>query len=293
MAEKKRGLGRTLETLLSGSAPSAVITDDLVDKKDDLALKFLPIEKLAPGQYQPRRDIDQDALNALADSIKSQGVLQPIVARQLGSGSYEIIAGERRWRASQVAGLTEVPVIVKSLTDEEALAIGLIENIQREDLNPLEEALALQRLASEFSLTHQQIADSVGRSRTGVTNLLRILTLNTDVKTLLEHGDIELGHAKVLLALQGQKQSDTAKIIVSKGFSVRETEKYIHQLQNPTPKASKTTEAIDPDIRSLQQRLTQQLGAQVNIQMQTKGKGKLVITYNSLDELDGILAHIS
>lgn len=290
MTEKKRGLGRTLETLLSGSAPSTITAELNRPKSTDLT--YLDIEKLAPGQYQPRREMGPEALNALAESIKSQGILQPILVRQLGSGNYEIIAGERRWRAAQLAGLMEVPVIVKSLTDEEALAVGLIENIQREDLNPLEEALALQRLASEFALTHQEIADAIGRSRTAVTNLLRILTLNADVKNLLERGDIELGHAKVLLALEGGQQSIVAKIVVAKGLSVRETEHTVHQLQNEKLGLAKPVPVLDPDIRNLQQRLMAQLGAQVTIQMQSKGKGKLIIAYNSLDELDGILAHI-
>lgn len=293
MTEKRRGLGRTLETLLSGSAPLSVTAEDVIELKESASLLSLNIEKLAPGQYQPRREMDPEALNTLADSIKSQGILQPILVRQLGSGNYEIIAGERRWRAAKLAGLTEVPVILKTLNDEEALAIGLIENIQREDLNPLEEALALQRLASEFSLTHQEIADAIGRSRTAVTNLLRILTLNADVKHLLERGDIELGHAKVLLALEGSQQSVVAKIVVAKGLSVRETEHHIRQLQNEKLGLAKPAVTLDPDIRALQQRLSGQLGAQVSIQMQAKGKGKLVIVYNSLDELDGILAHIA
>ena len=292
MAEKKRGLGRTLETLLSGSAPSTETSSQPVEKQENSGLAQLPITSIAPGQYQPRRDFDEEALGALADSIKAQGILQPIVVRQLASGNYEIIAGERRWRAAQLADLSEVPVIVKELSDEQALAIGLIENIQRENLNALEEALALQRLVNEFSLTHQEVAEAVGRSRATVSNLLRILSLNPDVKTLLEHGDLELGHAKAILALEGQKQSAIARVVVAKGLSVRETEKLVKQTLQPAAKPVDKVNAIDPDIQRLQQRLSQRLGAEVAIQVQNNGKGKLVINYNSLDELDGILAHI-
>lgn len=294
MALKKRGLGRTLETLLAGSAPSTENseTTEPVDFNENIEFVRMPVDQLKPGQYQPRRDFDQDALQTLSESIKSQGILQPLVVRQLASGRYEIIAGERRFRAAQLAGLTEVPVIIKSLTDEEALAIALVENIQREDLNPLEEALALQRLANEFGLTHQETADAVGRSRSSVTNLLRLLTLNSDVKTLLEHGDIEVGHAKALLSLEGSKQSMAARMVVAKNLTVRETEGLVKNLLEDTPKKPKDKQIIDPDIRHLEQKLSAQLAAQVKIQSNAKGKGKLVISYSSLDELDGILSRI-
>lgn len=292
MAEKRRGLGRTLETLLSGSAPSSETSSQVVENKENSGIAHLPVTSVAPGQYQPRRDFDEETLQNLAESIKSQGILQPIVVRKLASGNHEIIAGERRWRAAQLADLKEVPVIVKELSDEHALAIGLIENIQRENLNALEEAVALQRLVDEFQLTHQEVAQSVGRSRATVSNMLRILSLNPDVKTLLEHGDLELGHAKALLALSGQKQSAIARVVVAKGLSVRETEKLVKQTLNPSVQPTKEKVTLDPDIQRLQKRLSERLGAQVTIQVQNKGKGKLIINYNNLDELDGILAHI-
>lgn len=292
MAEKKRGLGRTLETLLSGSAPSSENDSQPIENKENSGIARLPVTSMAPGQYQPRRDFDDESLQSLAESIKSQGILQPIVVRKLASGNHEIIAGERRWRAAQLADLKEVPVIVKELSDEHALAIGLIENIQRENLNALEEAIALQRLVDEFQLTHQEVAQSVGRSRATVSNMLRILSLNPDVKTLLEHGDLELGHAKAILALSGQKQSAIARVVVAKGLSVRETEKLVKQTLNPVVQPAKEKVTLDPDILRLQKRLTDRLGAEVSIQVHNKGKGKLVINYNSLDELDGILAHI-
>ena len=253
-------------------------------------LQKLPIEWLKPGKYQPRKDMSQDALDDLASSIRSQGVIQPIVVRQIGEQSYEIIAGERRWRASQLAQLDVIPCIIKDVPDEAAVAIALIENIQREDLNAMEEAIALQRLLSEFELTHQQVADAVGKSRTSVTNLLRLNQLNDDVKLLLEHGDIEMGHARALLALDALQQSDTARIVAAKQMTVRDTENLVRRLLEPAPEA--TPKVKDPDVSSLEQRLSERFAAPVEINYNKKGKGNLVISYSSLDELEGILSKL-
>jgi ParB family chromosome partitioning protein len=258
-------------------------------------VSVVPLDKIERGRYQPRRDFDPDSLRELADSISAQGVIQPIVVRPLGEGRYEIIAGERRWRASQQAGLAEIPVVVRDVDEQTAIAIALIENIQRDDLNPLEEATALQRLLGEFGLTHQQVAEAVGKSRTTVTNLLRLLELNDDVKGYLQGGALEMGHARAPLGLKGPQQSAAARQVVSRGLSVRETEKLVRRLQleegSDKPAGSRKPQ-IDPNIRHLQDDLTDRLGARVQIQQGGKGAGKLVIEYNSLDELDGILAHI-
>jgi len=263
-----------------------------VSREDvDGELKHLPIEFLQRGRYQPRRDMDPQALEDLASSIKAQGVMQPIVVRPLeGANQYEIIAGERRWRASQLAGLAEVPCVVRSVSDEAAIAMALIENIQREDLNPIEEASALQRFQDEFQLTHQQVADAVGKSRTTVTNLLRLMSLAPDARKLVEHGDLEMGHARALLALAGDRQNEAARTVVAKGLSVRQTEALVRRLQQQQSADQETK--IDPDIKLLQDDLADRLGAPVMIQHSARGKGKLVIRYSSLDELDGILAHI-
>ena len=247
---------------------------------------------LSPGRYQPRKTIQENELEPLAESIKVQGILQPIVARPLPEGRYEIIAGERRWRAAKIAELDYVPVLVKEVPDEAAMAIGLIENIQREDLNPLEEAIALERLASEFGLTHAQVAKAVGKSRTSITNLLRLLSLQPDVKTLLERGDLEVGHAKVLLGLQGSVQSQVARAVVAKRLSVRETENLVSRTLSKIIEPMKSAPPVDPDIRRLQTSLSDKVGAEVKIDHTPRGRGKIVIQYNSLDELEGILAHI-
>jgi ParB family chromosome partitioning protein len=255
----------------------------------------LPVEQIRPGRYQPRHDFDPDALRELADSILAQGVIQPIIVRPGADGAYEIIAGERRWRACQQAGLAEIPVLVRDVDEQAALAIGLIENIQRADLNPLEEAGALERLLKEFSLTHQQIADAVGKSRSMVTNLLRLLDLNPDVRELLAKGLHEMGHARALLGLRDHHQSSAAAQVVRGGLSVRETERLVRRLQQAIESGASRehhTAALDPNIRRLQDDLTDKLGARVQIQQGQRGSGKLVIAYNSLDELDGILAHI-
>ena len=299
MSAKKRGLGRGLDALLSSSkpAPSArteqsnVSEQDVIVQPTSSELQKLPIEFLHSGKYQPRKDMSEEALEELASSIRSQGIIQPIVVRPVAENSYEIIAGERRWRAAQIAKLDVVPCIIKDVPDEAAVAIALIENIQREDLNAMEEAVALHRLLTEFELTHQQVADAVGKSRTTVTNLLRLNNLNDDVKILLEHGDIEMGHARCLLALEGEAQSDAARLAVAKALTVRETEKLVRSIIEPAPK--KETFEKDPDVKQLEQQLAEKLGAKVEINYNKKGKGNLVISYTNLEELDGILSRIN
>lgn len=290
MSVKKRGLGRGLDALLTTKPVSDQQNDANFSSAQQSELQKLPIEWLKPGKYQPRKDMSQDALEDLASSIRSQGIIQPIVVRQIGEQSYEIIAGERRWRASQLAQLDVIPCIIKDVPDEAAVAIALIENIQREDLNAMEEAIALQRLLSEFELTHQQVADAVGKSRASVTNLLRLNQLNDDVKLLLEHGDIEMGHARALLALDGLAQSDAARIVAAKQMTVRDTENLVRRLLEPAPEV--TSKVKDPDVSSLEQRLSERFAAPVEINYNKKGKGNLVISYSSLDELEGILSKL-
>lgn len=258
------------------------------------SLNALPLDLIQRGRFQPRRDFNPESLQELADSIAAQGVVQPIVVRPVDNERYEIIAGERRWRAAQQAGLSEIPVVVRDVPDKTAMAMGLIENIQRDDLNPLEEASALHRLLNEFELTHQQIAQAVGKSRTTVTNLLRLLDLNDDVKRFIEEHRLEMGHARALLGLKDLAQSDAARKVVSQGLSVRETEKLVRRLQGEEPAAGKAKDGgrEDPNVRSLENNLTDKLGAMVKIQQSAKGTGKLVISYNNLDELEGILEHI-
>ena len=280
---KKRGLGKSLDALLIGSGAIAESVTEQANEK----LSLLPVDLIQRGKYQPRRDMDPESLQDLANSIRAQGVIQPIVVRHLLGGRYEIVAGERRWRASQLAGLKEVPAIIRNIPDEAAVAIALIENIQRESLNPIEEAMALQRLLDEFSMTHQQVADAVGKSRASVTNLLRLLTLSEEVRTMLEHGDIEMGHARALLTLPATSQLDAALMIVEKTLSVRETEELVRRMQMPNLPA--LPKAIDPDIRRLQQDLASKLSMAVAINCNAKGKGKVVIRYANLTELDAIL----
>ena len=302
MSAKKRGLGRGLDALLSSSKPApsegkeqniANVTSAVENaaQPSNSELQKLPIEFLHSGKYQPRKDMSEEALEELASSIRSQGIIQPIVVRPVAHNSYEIIAGERRWRAAQIAKLEFVPCIIKDVPDEAAVAIALIENIQREDLNAMEEAIALNRLLNEFELTHQQVADAVGKSRTTVTNLLRLNNLNNDVKILLEHGDIEMGQARCLLALEGEVQSDAARLAVAKALTVRETEKLVRSILEPAP--AKEVIEKDPDVKQLEQQLADNLGAKVEINYNKKGKGKLVISYTNLDELDGILNRIN
>ncbi|MDH5181042.1 MAG: ParB/RepB/Spo0J family partition protein [Gammaproteobacteria bacterium] len=295
MSIKKPGLGRGLDALLgAGFSGGGSPTDN--DPPAGSALKTLPVDVIQRGRYQPRQDFEPVALQELADSIKAQGVVQPIVVRPLHeqAGRYEIIAGERRWRATQLAGLHEIPVVIRDVNDQAAMAMALIENIQREELNPMEEATALQRLIDEFALTHSQAAEAVGRSRAAVTNMLRLLTLSHEVKTMLEKGDIEMGHARALLALAPEIQPQAARQVVSRGLSVRETESLVRKMLTGVETAGQKNKAaaVDPNTLHLQESLAQKLGAKVELQHSAQGKGKLVISYNSLDELDGILDHI-
>lgn len=284
MSVKKRGLGRGLDALLTSNRANNSSSASISSSE----LQLLPVEFLAPGKYQPRKDMSQEALEDLASSIRAQGIIQPIIVRPLAKDKFEIIAGERRWRASQLAQLSEVPCIVKDVPDEAAVAIALIENIQREDLNAMEEAVALDRLLTEFALTHQQVADAVGKSRASVTNLLRLNQLNEDVKLLLEHGDIEMGHARALLALKDDnEQSDAARLVAAKQLTVRETENLVRRILEPKPAV--TEKPRDPDVLALEQRLSERFAAPVQISYNNKGKGKLEISYASLEELDGII----
>lgn len=292
---KKRGLGRGLDALLGASQATAPEPQDQASATAAAPApdSSLAVDLIQRGRYQPRRNFDEDKLRELADSISAQGMVQPIVVRPIGEQRYEIIAGERRWRAAQMAGLSEVPVVVKDVDDQAAMAMALIENIQRDDLNPLEEATALHRLLNEFELTHQQVAQAVGKSRTTVTNLIRLLDLHPEVKELVEKGEIEMGHARALLALEGKTQTEAARQVAAKGLSVRETEALVRRLgQPPAAKSAPTAAEPDPDVRRLLSDLTDRLGAKVALQQTTGGKGKLVISYNNLEELEGILDHI-
>ncbi len=293
---KKKRLGRGLDALLSKPVMELTAASGRVDG----TLKNIPLEMLQRGQYQPRVDIRQDTLEELASSIRSQGVVQPIIARPLvgksGAGQrYEIVAGERRWRAAQMAGLTEIPAVIREVEDEAAIAMALIENIQRENLNPLEEAKALDRLIREFHLTHQEAADAVGRSRVTVSNLLRLLDLSDKVKPMLESRQIEMGHARALLSITNpMQQFDAARQVVKKGLSVRETEQLVRRIMTGenAPKKPAAASAPSADIRRLETGISEKLGAKVRIDHSNTGYGKLIISYNSLDELDGILKHI-
>mgnify|MGYP001590624602 FL=1 len=281
-SKKPQRLGRGLDALLSAyETPS---------EKDEL--RHIPIDQLQRGKYQPRTHMNPEALEELAASIRAQGVVQPIVARPLAAGNYEIIAGERRWRAAQLAGLETIPAVVRKIPDEAAIAIALIENIQRENLNPVEEANAFTRLIDEFHMTHQQVAEAVGRSRAAVTNLLRLLSLNGDVRELLESGQMDMGHARALLALEGKSQSQAAHQVVDKGLSVRETEHLVRRLLTKPAGHKSAGGRMDSDTRALAQQISEKLGTKVRFQHSAKGKGRLVIEYNTLEELDGILAHI-
>lgn len=277
---------------LSRSADTEAETVEPANTREkDGDLKHIPIDLIQRGKYQPRTDMHEDALQELADSIRAQGVMQPIVVRPVSDTHYEIIAGERRWRATQLAGLDRIPAIIKPVSDESAIAMALIENIQRENLNPMEEAVALKRLQDEFHLTQQEVADAVGKSRVTVANLLRLIGLNPDVRLMLEHGDLEMGHARALLSLPDQLQNETARTVAGKGLSVRQTEALVRRLQEENNRPPKK-QVENVDIRHLENSLSEKLGAQVKIQHGTKGAGKVTLKYNSLDELDGILAHI-
>ncbi len=282
MATKRKALGRGL---------GALFENNNQDGDDQEALRQVPIDQLERGRYQPRFTMNKGPLKELADSITAQGVVQPIIVRQMTNGKYEIIAGERRWRAAQLAGLETIPAVVRSIPDEAAMAISLIENIQREDLNPMEEAMAMQRLMQEFEMTHQQLADRVGRSRAAVSNYLRLLTLGEDVRKLLETGRLDMGHARALLSLSGAEQLRLGRKVAEDGLTVRQTEAMVRRmLDRPPPK--KKRRSGNADIRNLEEKLSDKLGARVRIQSGKRGKGKLIIEYNSNDELDGILKRI-
>ena len=283
MATKKRGLGRGLDALLGGDSSKKAV--DPVST----GLAEIPVEWIQPGKYQPRRIIDDEALQELASSIRAQGVMQPIVLRSIGENRYEIIAGERRWRATQLAGLDKIPCVIKEVNDEAAVAMSLIENIQREDLNPMEEALALQRLIEEFDLTHQQVAEAVGKSRAAVSNFLRLINLAPEVTQMLVHGDIEVGHARALLSLTDDQQGKIAREIASSGLNVRQAEALVRKLTSSEGKAPQAKK-VDSDTKQLENRLSANLGQPVEIKHTAKGRGKLVIKYSSLDELDGVLS---
>ena len=278
MVAKKRGLGRGLDALLGGTKLEAGAE----------RLRNLAIEKLAPSEFQPRKDFDPSRLQELADSISAQGVVQPVIVREVLGDRYEIIAGERRWRAAQLAGLLEVPAIIRKVSDQAALAIALIENIQREDLNALEEAEALKRLLDEYRMTHQQLADAVGKSRTTVTNLLRLNDLHRDVKPFLSSGQIEMGHARALLALDGQSQIMIARKIAAEQLSVRAAEALVQSIKD-SPKNIEKPPVKDADIRRLEDDISRSLGASVQIRHGSKGAGQIVIKYASLEQLDGVL----
>jgi ParB family chromosome partitioning protein len=307
MTQKKPSLGRGLADLLGQARPVAPPGPAGAGAKalpaDSEQLVRLPVELLQRGRYQPRTDMRSDSMSELADSIRRQGVIQPILVRALsdsGSGAeqrYEIIAVERRWRAAQQAGLREIPAIIRAVPDEAVVAMSLIENIQREDLNPLEEARAFERLIAEFGLTHQEVADSVGRSRAAVTNLLRLIELAPEVGELVERRELDMGHARALLGLENlRKQTELALLVVKKGLSVRETEALVRRLNQPASargaSASGEPQGRDPNIQHLESELADKLGAKVQIQHASTGRGKLVVAYNSLEELDGILSHI-
>ena len=285
MSNKRRGLGRGLDALLK-DVPGQE-NDDSQHVAERGELRNIPLDLLERGRYQPRSNFDPASLQELADSIRAQGVVQPIVVRPERAGRYEIIAGERRWRAAQLAGMGAVPALVRDLPDDAIVAVALIENIQREDLNPLEEAGALKRLTGEFGMTHQEVANAVGRSRASVSNLLRLLELAEEVKDLIDARRLEMGHARALLALDAPRQVEAARRVVAKKLSVRETENFVRRLLSDSESPKPATK--DPNTRRLQDDLSAKLGAEVRIQHDKAGKGRLVIRYNSLDELDGIL----
>ena len=288
-SRKKPALGRNLSAMLSPS------TLDEVRHPAGGELRNLPLDVIRPGRYQPRSVFDEEKLAELADSIRAQGVVQPVVVRPVGDDAYELIAGERRWRAAQIAGAEHIPAVVQDVPDEISVAMALIENIQREDLNPLEEATALRRLIDDFQMTHQEAADAVGRSRAAVSNLLRLQDLADKVKPLLETRQLEMGHARALLGITDPvQQYDAARQVAKKGLSVRETERLVARMldQGPGKKTARPAAEKSADIRRLETEVSEKLGAKVRLDHGKKGSGKLVISYNNLDELDGILKHI-
>ncbi len=289
MATKKNPLGRNLSSMLSKSALQHAVENVNSESSGRDSLRSLPLDVISPGPYQPRSIFDADRLQELAESIRHQGVIQPVVVRSKGDDSYELIAGERRWRAAQIAGIEKIPAIVRQVPDEIAIAMALVENIQREDLNPIEEATALRQLVDEFQMTHQEAGDAVGRSRSAVSNLLRLLELSKDVRELVDARHLEMGHARALLTLEPGLQAQAAREVVARDLSVRETEQLVRRLKNPP---SQKTQILDPDIQHLQDKLAEKLCARVRLTHNARGKGKMVIAYNSADELEGILEQL-
>jgi len=286
MAQKKNPLGRNLSSMLSKATLQHVVEKTQAESSGRDSLRELPLDVISPGPYQPRSIFDADRLEELADSIRHQGVIQPVVVRASGDKEYELIAGERRWRAAQLAGIETIPAIVRDVPDEIAIAMALVENIQRENLNPIEEATALRRLVDEFQMTHQEAGDAVGRSRSAVSNLLRLLELSAEVRELVDARHLEMGHARALLTLEPSLQAQAAREVVRKELSVRQTEELVRRLKNPPVRKPVR---LDPDVQHLQDRLSEKLCAKVKLQYNARGKGKMVITYNSADELEGIL----
>ena len=296
MAGKRKGLGTGLDALLSGEArrnpvAKAAGKSAAPEEAADSGLKELPVDLLHRGEMQPRIDMRPEALQELADSIKSQGIAQPILVRPAKDGKYEIVAGERRWRAAQLAGLDKIPAVIRDLDDTQATALALIENMQREDLNPMEESRGLYKLKQKTGCTHQELAEMVGRSRASVSNLMRLMELELDVQKMLESRDLEMGHGRALLGLIGRQQIRAARDVVAGGLSVRATERLVQTLSKPKT-SKKPARTVDNDVRRLENELSEKLGTRVTFQQGTGGKGKLLIPYNSLEELDGILAHI-
>jgi ParB family chromosome partitioning protein len=283
MTARHKGLGRGLDALLGGSSKGRD------RERDEETLAQLPVAALRPGKYQPRTRMDEASLAELAESIKSRGVIQPIVVRPVSDTEYEILAGERRWRAAKIANLERIPAVIREVPDEAALGIGLIENIQREDLNPIEEASGLKRLIDEFNLTHEEVARAIGRSRTGVTNLLRLLELSPVVQALVQDGAIDMGHARALLALSKARQVELAHQVVDKGLSVRDTERLVQEASHAPKAAQRAALRLDPDSRRLQEELSESLGAQVRLKPRRGGRGSVLIEYASLDELQGLI----
>jgi len=289
MALKKNPLGRNLSSMLSQSALRHAAENAAAASTGLDSLRSLPLDLISPGPYQPRSFFDADKLEGLAESIRHQGVIQPIIVRARGDKQFELIAGERRWRAAQIAGIEKIPAIVRDVPDEIAIAMALVENIQRENLNPIEEATALRRLVDDFQMTHQEAGDAVGRSRSAVSNLLRLLELSQEVRELVDARHLEMGHARALLTLEPSLQAQAAREVVRKGLSVRETEQLVRRLKNPP---SKTTTTLDPDTKYIQDQISEKLCATVKLSHNSRGKGKMVISYNSADELEGILEHM-
>ncbi|MGA9575575.1 MAG: ParB/RepB/Spo0J family partition protein [Lysobacterales bacterium] len=289
MTVKKNPLGRNLSSMLSQSALQHAADNANSESSGRDILKSLPLDLIKPGPFQPRSVFDADRLQELAESIRHQGVIQPVVVRLRGKNSYELIAGERRWRAAQLAGIEKIPAIVREVPDEIAIAMALVENIQRENLNPIEEATALKRLVDEFQMTHQEAGDAVGRSRSAVSNLLRLLELSIEVRELVDARHLEMGHARALLTLEPALQAKAAREVVSRDLSVRETEQLVRRMKSPPMKKTST---LDPDVQHLQDSLAEKLCARVKLSHNARGKGKLVIAFNSADELEGILQHL-